>query len=173
MTRGALEDLGRQVAESVGIPPTGWLAQVARESAWNPIAVGSAGELGLSQIKAGTMLDMGGNPGRWTDPEHNMSCGAAYLREQYDRFHSWSAALAAYNWGPGALSRSDAVAENGVILSRLPASVRDYVEDLAPAYGDAVGDDFAGTPEPGSGLGLAALVGLSAVGYALWRGVRA
>ena len=35
------------------------------------------------------------------DPETNVRYGCLYLRRLYDRYGEWSAALAAYNAGPG------------------------------------------------------------------------
>ena len=39
------------------------------------------------------------------DPIANVRLGVAYLRQLWDRYDNLSAALAAYNWGPGRIDR--------------------------------------------------------------------
>ena len=54
------------------------------------------------QLMPGTAAAMGVDP---RDPEDNLRGGALYLRQQLDRFGSVPLALAAYNAGPGAVTR--------------------------------------------------------------------
>ena len=79
------------------------LAAVAQvESGFNPSAVSRAGAQGLMQFMPGTAAGMGIDP---LDPAQAVDGAARYLRQQLDRFGSVELALAAYNAGPGAVSR--------------------------------------------------------------------
>lgn len=60
------------------------------------ILTGSAGELGISQLKPTTAAELGVNP---FDPYQNIEGGAKYLRQQLDATGDYSLALAAYNQG--------------------------------------------------------------------------
>src|SRR5690606_29469542 len=79
------------------------LAAVAQvESGFNPSAVSRAGAQGLMQFMPGTAAGLGIDP---LDPAQAVDGAARYLRSQLDRFGSVELALAAYNAGPGAVSR--------------------------------------------------------------------
>jgi peptidoglycan DL-endopeptidase CwlO len=79
------------------------LAAVAQvESGFNPTAVSRAGAQGLMQFMPGTAAGLGIDP---LDPAQAIDGAARYLRSQLDTFGSVELALAAYNAGPGAVSR--------------------------------------------------------------------
>ncbi|MGY6499372.1 MAG: lytic transglycosylase domain-containing protein [Acidimicrobiales bacterium] len=79
------------------------LAAVAQvESNFNPNAVSPAGARGLMQFMPATAAGMGIDP---MDPAQAIDGAARYLRTQMDTFGSVELALAAYNAGPGAVSR--------------------------------------------------------------------
>jgi soluble lytic murein transglycosylase-like protein len=85
-----------------GIDPT-LLSAVARaESGYNPNAVSRSGALGLMQFMPGTASGLGIDP---LDPAQAVDGAARYLAQQLERFGSVELALAAYNAGPGAVSR--------------------------------------------------------------------
>jgi len=74
----------RRWAARYGLPWQVILAQIWQESAGNPNAVGSVGEVGLMQIREIAYRDLIENgynvPGNWkTDPTSNIQVGAAYL----------------------------------------------------------------------------------------------
>ena len=156
MTRTELEALADEAADLYGIPRAGLRAQVARESSWNPIAVGAAGEIGLLQLLPAAIADTGlsGDP---FDPWTNLRMGARYLQMQFQRFGSWPLALAAYNGGGGNVNRS--VRERGdAWLSGMSSGARAYVAALAPSF----------EVPNGPGPGASALVSLLLVGLAAW-----
>lgn len=102
----------REAADEYGLPVEIILAQIWQESTGNPEEVGSAGEIGLMQIKPGAVQDLRafgyGSFQNWqTDPAENIMAGAAYLHLQLQRsgrLHSAlaetsSTALESYNEG--------------------------------------------------------------------------
>ena len=86
------------------------LAVMHVESRFNVFAVSSVGALGLMQIMPATGKELAARYGvPWSgqqtlfDPFVNVKLGVAYLRELSLRYDSVPTALAAYNWGPGAI----------------------------------------------------------------------
>src|SRR5262245_14358809 len=96
----------RRAAKEVGIDPGLFTSLVQHESGFNPNAGSPAGAHGLSQLMPGTARALGQRYGINTStPYGNLLGGAHYLKEQLDRFGSPDLALAAYNAGPGAVSK--------------------------------------------------------------------
>ena len=89
-------------ARNHGLAP-GLLEAIAwQESRGRMSAVSVKGALGVMQLMPSTAAELGVNPGDLAD---NIRGGALYLRRQLDRFGSVPLALAAYNAGPGAVTR--------------------------------------------------------------------
>jgi soluble lytic murein transglycosylase-like protein len=73
------------------------------ESRYDASAVSPAGAIGVMQLMPATARALAVDP--W-DPQQNIEGGAAYLRQQLDRFDGdLERALAAYNAGPGQVQR--------------------------------------------------------------------
>lgn len=109
------------------------------ESAFNPQAISKAKAAGLWQFipSTGTLFDLDQNA--WRDDRRNVlaSTNAAldYLQELHDQFDDWHLALAAYNWGPGNVSRAlarNAEADLDVAYTDLdmPSETAQYVPRL-------------------------------------------
>ncbi|WP_299921483.1 lytic transglycosylase domain-containing protein [uncultured Pelagimonas sp.] len=99
---GEYAAMARAAARKHGIPEDLFLRLVKQESNFNPNAKSHAGAIGLAQLMPATAKSLGVNP---KDPKQNLEGGARYLKMQYKKFKSWRLALAAYNAGPGAVTK--------------------------------------------------------------------
>jgi len=99
----AVGDLVHAAALRHGIDPDLIHAVIRAESDYDPYCRSHAGAMGLMQLMPGTAQALGVTDA-W-DPAQNVDGGARYLRQQLDRFGDLRLALAAYNAGPGAVSR--------------------------------------------------------------------
>ncbi len=107
MARGEIEGMIGAAAQKVGIDEDLLHALVQTESAFDPMARSRAGAMGLTQLMPGTAKELGvSNP---FDPQENLMGGARYLARMIDRFGNLPEALAAYNAGPGAVSRAGGI----------------------------------------------------------------
>lgn len=86
-------------AEKYQLDP--WLLRgiIEVESAFRPSATSCVGAGGLMQLMPATASHLGCN--NRFDPEQNIAAGARYIRQMYDKFGSYTLAIAAYNAGPG------------------------------------------------------------------------
>ena len=76
-------------------------AVVTAESAYDPLAISSAGAVGLMQLMPGTAKRYGVNNRK--DPAQNVWGGVRYLRDLLVQFEDVALALAAYNAGEQAV----------------------------------------------------------------------
>ena len=111
------------------------------ESAYNPVAYSSAHASGIWQFIPSTGKHYGLKQNRWYDGRRDViaATGAAldYLQVLYGMFNDWELALAAYNWGEGAVQR--AVERNQAkglgtdylsLAAGMPAETRNYLPKL-------------------------------------------
>lgn len=110
------------------LPPKLLTALVWSESAFNAEAVSHAGAVGLAQLMPGTAAMMNLDP---HDPEQNLEGGARYLAAQLERFESVDLALAAYNAGPGRVSRAGGIPQI--------TETQNYVEIVTRRYRELEG----------------------------------
>ena len=103
---GAIDEPTRvfveQMADNQGLPDHLLTALVWTESSFCPGAVSQSGAIGYGQLMPATARGMHVNP---YDAQQNIWGAAHYLRQQWDTFHDWNLALAAYNAGPGAVMK--------------------------------------------------------------------
>jgi soluble lytic murein transglycosylase len=113
-------DAANEAAQAEGVSPALLLSLVRQESWFDAEAVSVVGALGLTQVMPGTGQDIAESLGltdyRESDllkPEASLRFGAHYLARQLEGFGgNASAALAAYNGGPGNSARWTEVAGN-------------------------------------------------------------
>jgi cell wall-associated NlpC family hydrolase len=95
-------DLFTRAGNRHGIDPALLAAVASQESGFDSGAVSSAGAQGLMQFMPATARGLGVNP---LDPASAVNGAAKYLSDLTQQFGSTSLALAAYNAGPGTVSR--------------------------------------------------------------------
>ncbi len=109
------------------------------ESAYNPKAYSRSHASGIWQFTADTGRHYGLQQNWWYDGRRDIlaatDAALDYLENLHKMFGSWDLALAAYNWGEGAVSR--AIARNQArgeptdyLSLRLPTETRNYVPRL-------------------------------------------
>lgn len=106
VNEGSYYQMAIRMAERYGIPKQLFFNLVTAESNWDPVIVSPRGAIGLAQLMPGTAEELGVDP--W-DALDNLEGGARYLSQQYTRFGTWELALAAYNAGPGAVTRYEGI----------------------------------------------------------------
>jgi soluble lytic murein transglycosylase-like protein len=98
------EDLIAEASERHGVPRALIRAVIRTESAFDPLAVSSAGAQGLMQIMPALAKDLGVKDA--FDPRQNIMAGTQYLKALLgDQKGNLPLALASYNAGPGNVER--------------------------------------------------------------------
>lgn len=150
MTTADIQAKIRQAALSAGIPPSLALAVANAESSFNPVAVGSSGEVGIFQLKPAAAKDVGVTD-RY-DVDQNIAGGVAYLASQYRATGGdVDATLWRYNAGPGNYANGIKPGHTSAYIANVNADIPNWSDEGAtmPLYGAPAsggGDDstFAG-----------------------------
>ncbi|QQE72765.1 lytic transglycosylase domain-containing protein [Brevibacillus composti] len=128
--QGIMEKIGK-VARSYGVDEALVREVVRAESNFNPHAVSRAGAKGLMQLMDATAKSL--KVRDVYNPDENLAGGTKYLRELLDRYDgNVKVALAAYNAGPGRISRLgiDTDDELEERFSQLPVETQRYVDKI-------------------------------------------
>ncbi len=149
----AYEDLFRKIGAEYELDWHILAQQCWRESRFNPLAVGAAGDMGLMQILPATWDEWAPKVGVFDpfDPESNIRVAAAilaYLRDTLvkqgrpERYW-W---LVAYNWGIGNTLR---LLRNNGTWEQIPAERRAYAtEIILAAEADALAEQLMWSDKP-------------------------
>lgn len=102
--RATIETLIRILAAGEELPAEICVRQCEAESSFRQAAVSQCGALGLFQLMPGTAAELKVNPHVWTQ---NVFGGIRYLARMRAHYGGdIRKALAAYNWGPGNVTRA-------------------------------------------------------------------
>jgi len=170
-----------QAAARYGVPPDLAVAVAQEESGGNPHAVSSAGAQGVMQLMPQTAAALGvSNP---FDPAQNIDAGVRFLSQLLSQFGDTALALAAYNWGPGNVSKygynnwpSATVSYVSSIMNRIGQALTPDPSVPAPQAitdpmsGEVPGGIYASEPSgTGTGTALLIIAGLGILTWALYR----
>ncbi len=128
----------QKASQATGLPVDLLKKQLLAESGGNANAVSPAGAGGPAQLMPGTASDLGVT--NRFDPATSIPAGAAYLKQQVDKYGNIPHALAAYNFGPGNV---DNWLKSGGDPSKLPQETQAYIAKVAG------GPQQAGIPQQG------------------------
>jgi soluble lytic murein transglycosylase-like protein len=116
----------RWLAPQFGLDCDTAIKQCQAESSMNQEAKSGCGARGLMQLMPDTAKELGVDPTRWQDNIHG---GLKYMKRLKAQFGSIDKALAAYNWGPGHLSKL--LSEHpGDWRAHLPLETQNYLTKI-------------------------------------------
>jgi hypothetical protein len=119
-----------QAEQKYGLPPQLLTRQLDIESDhFAPDVVNGnrpsrTGAIGIGQFEPATSTALGIDP---TSPSQAIDAAAKMMRRLFDKFGSWEAALAAYNWGEGHVQRQG--------LAAAPQETKDYINAILGPIG--------------------------------------
>ncbi|MGQ5834447.1 lytic transglycosylase domain-containing protein [Serratia sp. IR-2025] len=119
-------DVVSDAEQRFGIPAGLLGAVISKESSGNANAMSGKGAIGLTQVMPNTARGMGYDPEELKrNPAMQVEAGARYLKQMIDAHDgNVSAALAAYNWGPGNVQKYLRGEK-----TQVPAETVNYVND--------------------------------------------
>jgi hypothetical protein len=154
-TAMSIPDLITQAALHNGVDPQLALEVAQAESGLNPNAISGAGAIGVMQLEPATAAIYGADP---YNTAENIDAGVSYLGDLLNQFGDAGTALAAYNWGPGAVRRAIATYGTAPVgfrggaapawFAHAPSETQNYVLRI---LGNMA---FAGLPSPPPGAGV-------------------
>lgn len=123
-------------ASRAGMPPAILAWQLWKESRYNPAIIDGTkrsrvGAMGIAQFMPDTAQEWCGGEAGALDPESAIPACANYMAWLYNKTGSWEAALAAYNWGIGNVTRKG--------LAAAPAETVDYYTTIMSKAGLSAG----------------------------------
>jgi peptidoglycan DL-endopeptidase CwlO len=164
-TPGA-QQLITAAAAKYGVDPTLALAVAKQESGYNQSAKSSAGAIGIMQLMPATAAGLGVDA---TDAAQNVDGGVRLLSQLLNQYNGdTSLALAAYNAGPGAVSKYGGVPPYPETQNYV-ASILSAVGGSPDVSGDTGGSDIPPIPSDGTQgeslvtVGILAAAGVAAV----------
>ena len=114
-------------ATKYGVDPDLLTRQLHKESGFQNLGPNKAGATGVAQFTPDTAKQYGIDP---TDPVQSVEGQAHYMADLSKQFGNSGLALAAYNWGPGNVSKWLA---SGADPKKLPDETSDYVRVVSGA----------------------------------------
>ncbi len=128
--RGVKEEISQAIAvaaEKYRLPPALIMGVIQQESGFNPRATSWCGAQGLMQLMPGTAKNLGVTNSY--DIQQNIDGGAKYLRQMLDQFGgNVRFAIAAYNAGPGAVSKYGGIPPYKETQDYVPAVLAHYAK---------------------------------------------
>jgi len=122
----------RAEAMRLGINPDIAMRLFHTESRGKIDAVSGKGAAGLGQLMKPAAKEMGISETDRFDPQKNITASLGYLKKQLDTFGDYPKALAAYNWGPGNLTKHLNKYEGLLNVKGLPKETANYLTSIMP-----------------------------------------
>lgn len=97
------DEIIKKAADTYGIPEKMIKAVIKQESGFDPNATSGVGAAGLMQLMPATAASLGVTNSY--DAEQNIMAGTKYLKQMLNQFGDYQTMLAAYNAGPGNVSK--------------------------------------------------------------------
>jgi soluble lytic murein transglycosylase-like protein len=141
----SVQQLLVQAAARYGFDPSLILAQAQTESGFRNVTNPSTGACGVLQLLPSTAAQYGVSD--CLNVAANIDAGVHYLSDLLNQFGDIAKALAAYDWGPGNLSKAIS-AWGDQWLAHAPAETQNYVAKIAGVTPPAPLTIDAGTGQP-------------------------
>lgn len=122
----------QRVSAETGVPPSVLHALIGFLSGYHPYAVSRDGRQGLLQLSPDEMVEEGFGDRDLMDPQHNIECGARYLKRLISTYEDVPLALGAFVAGRVAVLKSDGIPDDQRTRWIVREVVRKLDADKAP-----------------------------------------